>query len=160
MERRFNYLDLDMYRRILVAYDGTPESRFALDECVRLAPDFSTKIHLLVVLHLAPFLTAGGFVAETAISAEKDRMEQELIAGHAFLSAAGLNVIDHLEVGEPVNVIAELANSMNVELVIIGHSRQTPLAMRWWRGSVDSLLIEKIRCSLLIASAPSTVKSA
>jgi nucleotide-binding universal stress UspA family protein len=146
-----------MYRKILVSYNGTPESRSALDECIRLAPSPAAQVHLLVVLHLAPILTVGEFVAEASISAEKLRMEQELAAGHALLAAAGLNVTDHLETGEPVTVIADLANSLGVELVIVGHSRQKPMAMRWWRGSTDALLVEKIRCSLLVAATPQTV---
>ncbi|HEV2041033.1 MAG TPA: universal stress protein, partial [Casimicrobiaceae bacterium] len=35
-----------MYRKILVAYNGTPESRLALDEAIRLAPDTSVEVHL------------------------------------------------------------------------------------------------------------------
>ena len=35
-----------MYRKILVAYNGAPESRLALDEAVRIAPDASVEVHL------------------------------------------------------------------------------------------------------------------
>jgi nucleotide-binding universal stress UspA family protein len=142
-----------MYQKILIAYNGTPESRSALDECIRLAPPVSTEIHLLVVLNLTQFVAVGEFVAEAAITAEKQRMEDELAAGHALLAAAGLNVTGHLEVGEPVNVIAELTDRLGIQLVIVGHSRLQPLAMRWWRGSVDASLLEKIRCSLLVAAS-------
>lgn len=69
-----------------------------------------------------------------------------------MLTNAGLNVIPHLEIGEPVSVIEELAHELKVELVIVGHSRQKPMALRWWRGSTDTLLVEKLKCSLLVAS--------
>ena len=39
-----------------------------------------------------------------------------------------------------------------VDLLIIGHSRAKSFAMRWWRGSVDTMLIERVRCSILIAA--------
>jgi nucleotide-binding universal stress UspA family protein len=81
-------------------------------------------------------------------------MAQELEAGAAMLEAGGLRVTAHLEVGEPVSVIEELASELMVDLVIVGHSRQKPLALRWWRGSTDTLLVEKLRCSLLVASEP------
>lgn len=149
-----------MYRKILVAYNGTAESRSALQECVRLAPGPSAEIHLLVVVNPPPSLLVGEYAAAAIINveeeliAEKQKMERELATGKALLTSAGLSVVTHLEVGEPVNVIKELVDSLGIELVIVGHSRHKPLAMRWWRGSIDAVLVEKIRCSLLVAADP------
>ena len=109
-----------------------------------------------------PYLLVGEFAAaavlsvEEGLTVEKEKMEKELEAGAAMLAAGGLNVIPHLEVGEPVSVIEELAHDLQVDLVIVGHSRQKPVALRWWRGSTDTLLVEKLRCSLLVASGLAT----
>lgn len=147
-----------MYRRILVAYNGTPESRLALHECIRLAPGPAAEIHLLAVITPIPFLLAGEFAAAVPSieeeEAERRAMEQVLESGRSLLADAGLNTITHLEVGEPVNVIADMVNQSAIELVIVGHSRQKPFAMRWWRGSMDAMLVEKIRCSILVATDP------
>lgn len=149
-----------MYEKILVAYNGSPESRLALEECLRLSPSSSAQIHLLVVVSPPPYLLVGEFAAaavlsvEEGLAAEREKMEKELDAGANLLTAGGLTVTRHLEVGEPVTVIEELAHQLQVELVIVGHSRQKPLALRWWRGSTDTLLVEKLRCSLLVASDP------
>ena len=147
-----------MYQKILVAYNGSPESRLALEECLRLSPAPSAQIHLLVVVSPPPYLLVGEFAAaavlsvEEGLAAEREKMEKELEGGASFLTAGGLTVTRHLEVGDPVTVIEELARQLQVELVILGHSRQKPLALRWWRGSTDTLLVEKLRCSLLVAS--------
>lgn len=147
-----------MYRKILVAYNGTPESRFALQECIHLMPGPSAQIHLLAVVTPTPIVLAGEFVAAVPTMdeelAEKDAMAQVLEAGRRTLSDAGLSVTAHLEVGEPVNVIADLVNKHEIELVIVGHSRHKPFAMRWWRGSVDAVLVDKVRCSILVAADP------
>lgn len=149
-----------MYRKILVAYNGTPESRSALQECVRLAPSPSAEIHLLVVVNPPQAVVLGEYAMvsmvgiEEEIQAEKEKMQQQLAESHAFLQNAGLAVQTHLEVGEPVPTIAKLVDSLGIELVIVGHSRLQSLAMRWWRGSTDTLLVEKVRCALLIASDP------
>lgn len=149
-----------MYQKILVAYNGSTESRAALRECIRLAPSAQAQIHLLVVVDPPPYLLVGEYAAaavlnvEEELAAEKEKMETELARGHALLSEAGLTVHRHLEVGDPVAVIAELVEKLNIELVIVGHSRHVPLALRWWRGTKDALLVEKIRCSLLVASDP------
>lgn len=147
-----------MYSKILVAYNGTQESRLALEECIRLAPGPSARIHLLAVVTPSPIVLAGEFVAAVPTideeQAEKDAMAQVLDGGRRMLAEAGLSVMPHLEVGEPVNVIADLVHKYEIELVILGHSRHKPFAMRWWRGSMDAVLVEKIRCSVLVAADP------
>ena len=117
-------------------------------------------MHLLVVVSPPPYLLVGEFAAAAVLSveegliAEREKMEKELETGAALLTAGGLNVQRHLEVGEPVTVIEELARQLQVDLVIVRHSRQKPLALRGWRGSTDTLLVEKLRCSLVVASEP------
>ncbi|HYD61082.1 MAG TPA: universal stress protein [Noviherbaspirillum sp.] len=147
-----------MYSKILVAYNGTPESRHALQECIRLAPGASAEIHLLVVVTPTPIVLAGEFVAAVPTVdeelAEKEAMAQVLEAGRKLLEDADLRVTPHLEVGEPVNVISDLVNKYGVDLVIVGHSRKKPFALRWWRGSMDAVLVDKVRCSVLVAAEP------
>lgn len=149
-----------MYQNILVAYNGTQESRLALEECIRLAPGPSAQIHLLAVVIPPPYLLVGEYAAaavlsmEEGLTAEKEKMNRELSEECAVFRNAGLSVTTHVEIGEPVNVIQELVERLDIELVIVGHSRHKPLALRWWRGSVDALLIEKIRCSILVAADP------
>jgi nucleotide-binding universal stress UspA family protein len=147
-----------MYRKILIAYNGTSESAAALHECIRLAPGPSAEIHLLVVMNPPPTIMGGEYAAAALLSIEEEmaeatkKMGRELSKGHALLATAGLNVINHLEVGEPIDVISKLAHQLNIELVIVGHSRHRSWAMRWWRGSTNALLIEKLQCSLLVAT--------
>jgi nucleotide-binding universal stress UspA family protein len=151
-----------MYRKIMVAYNGTTESRSALDECIALAPGPSAEIHLLAVMPPRLDMLVVEYAAATAMldqqeaTAETEKMEHELAAGNAILTSARLKVINHLESGDPVSVIAELADRLGVQLVIVGHPRHKPWGTRWWRGSTDAALIEKVHCSVLVASAPRT----
>jgi nucleotide-binding universal stress UspA family protein len=149
-----------MYKNILVAYNGTQESLLALQECIRLTPGPSAQIHLLAVVIPPPYLLVGEYAAaavltmEEGLNAEKERIGRELLDECAVFHQAGLSVTTHIEIGEPVNVIQEFVEKLAIDLVIVGHPRHKPLALRWWRGSVDAVLIEKIRCSLLIAADP------
>jgi nucleotide-binding universal stress UspA family protein len=142
-----------MYRKILIAYNGTPESRSALDEAVRLAPDPSVEVHLAGVVHYpSAYLLAGEYVPEVALADEREHMLADLKEAHTKLAAKGVNVIDHLVVGEPVEVMTKLVTELGIDLLILGHPRSKSFALRWWRGSVDKMLIERVRCSILVAA--------
>jgi nucleotide-binding universal stress UspA family protein len=142
-----------MYRKILVAYNGTPESRSALDEVMRLVSDASVEVHLAGVVHYpSAYLLAGEYVPEVALADEREHMEADLKDAHALLAGKGLNVREHLVVGEPVDVITKLVGELGIDLLILGHPRSKSFAMRWWRGSVDAVLIERVRCSILVAA--------
>jgi nucleotide-binding universal stress UspA family protein len=141
-----------MFQKILVAYNELPESRSALKACIRLDPGPSAEIHLLGIINVGTYLMAGEHVCEAVLAAEKHKIDAELAASHAMLADAGLHVIDHLQAGEPVNVIGDLVERLGIELVVVGHSRQKPLALRWWRGTADGVLVEKIRCNVLVAA--------
>lgn len=145
-----------MYRKILVAYNGSPESRIALKECIRLAPGPDAQVHLLGVVMPMPLVLAGEFAAALPTAAdeaaERKAMEEVLESGREMLADAGIRVISHLDVGEPADIITDMVNRYGIELVIVGHSRQKPFALRWWRGSMDALLVERVRCSVLVAA--------
>jgi nucleotide-binding universal stress UspA family protein len=144
-----------MYRKILVAYNGAPESRLALDEAVRIAPDASVEVHLAAVVHYpSAYLLAGEYVPEVALADEREHMEADLKTAHSVLAAKGINVNDHLVVGEPVDVLTKLVAELGIDLLILGHPRSKSFALRWWRGSVDAILIERVRCSILVAADP------
>ncbi len=142
-----------MYRKILVAYDGSPESRLALGECIRLAPGPETEIHLAGVVHdPSLYILAGEYVPEIALGDDEARVEADLKEAAAQFAQSGLTVTQHVVIGEPVTVIARLVEELGVELLILGHPRSKKFAMRWWRGSTDALLLERVRCSILVAA--------
>lgn len=152
-----------MYSKILIAYNGTLESRSALYECIRLAPPAQTEIHVLAVVVPPPLIIGGSdvvlaFNEEEDIAIEKAKMRDELHQAQRLLAEAGHPAVTHLETGEPVDVIESLTNSLGVDLLIVGHSRHRSWATRWWKGATDAMLVERVQCSLLIA--PSTTDSA
>jgi nucleotide-binding universal stress UspA family protein len=144
-----------MYRKILVAYDGSPESRLAIDECIRLAPGSETEIHLTGVVHdPSLYVLAGEYVPEIALGDDRARVNADLAEAAGKFAGHGLAVTQHVVVGEPVTVIAALVAKLGIDLLILGHPRNRPFVLRWWRGSTDALLIERTRCSILIAAEP------
>jgi nucleotide-binding universal stress UspA family protein len=143
-----------VYRKLLVSYKGTETSRSALHECIRLAPGPSAEIHLLLVIEPdLPILVGehaeSWMVTHEDILADRESKRNALSEAHALLRDAGLNVISHLEVGDPVSVIAELVHKLGIDMVIVGRSgHKSP---RWSRTK-NALLVEKVGSTCLIAS--------
>ena len=140
-----------MFRKILLAYDGTREGRVALLECADIAPLLQAEIHLLAVMRMPTgvFLPEG-YVPEEVIEEERRRFQEIVDEGVAALTARGYEAHGHLAVGEPVEEICCLAVELGTDLIALGHRKQTSFASRWWKGSVGSSLIERAPCSVLI----------
>ena len=150
-----------MYQKILVAYHGNSTRHSALHECLRILPaNASAHVHVLVVIDPppTPVVSELGTFVETTYEADlqeaKNRIKGEALAACSMLREHGLESTLHIECGDPVQSIADLVDRLGIELVIIGHSRQKPFALRWWRGATDAILVEKVRCSLLVAADP------
>jgi nucleotide-binding universal stress UspA family protein len=141
-----------MYKRILMAYNGTREGKAALLACAELAAFAHAETHLLAVASMpsSMFLTEG-FLPEELIEEEKKRMQDVLNEGLGTLQTRGFSVSGHLAVGEPVEEICRLAAELKCDLVMVGHRRKTSFAARWWRGSVGASLLDYSPCSVLIA---------
>ena len=53
-----------MFQKILVAYNESPESRAALQACLRLAPGPETEVHRVGIMNVGTYLMAGEHVCE------------------------------------------------------------------------------------------------
>lgn len=141
-----------MYKKILLAYDGTAEGRRALLTSDEFASFTHAELHLLAVASMPStmFLTEG-FVPEELIESEKTRMQGVLDEGIARVKERrGLTVQGHLAVGEPVEEIGRVATDLAADLIVVGHKQQASLAKRWWAGSVSKSILDFAPCSVLI----------
>jgi nucleotide-binding universal stress UspA family protein len=139
-----------MYRRILLAYDGTIEGARALREGALLAKACGASVCLLCVVPE----TAGVMIAEGVhagvvthqIESYKDLLKRAVDR----LQRLGLHPVARLMRGEPTPAIAAVAKEISADLVVVGHRHQDLLS-RWWSGSTQSYLTDHVRCSLLVA---------
>jgi nucleotide-binding universal stress UspA family protein len=141
-----------MYRKILIAYNGSREGKTALLSCAEIAAFTKAETHLLAVAGMpsSMFLTEG-FLPEELMEDEKKRAQEVLDEGTRQMRDQGFNVSGHLAVGEPVEEICRLAADIRADLIIVGHQQKASWAARWWRGSVGKTLIDCAPCSVLIS---------
>ena len=143
-----------MYKKVLLAYDGSIEGRRALREGAKLAQLCRAEVFLLAVVELSSIVTAdAGFTIP--IDEQTATYEAILAEGVERLKALGFSPTSRLETGDAGQKIAEFAEEIGAHLVVVGHRPLGPLA-RWWFGSVGSYLVKRLRCSVLVAQTEIT----
>lgn len=139
-----------MYKKVLLAYDGSLEGAVALREGAILAKRCGAEVFLLsVVPHLAGLQVAEG-VHGGVVAHELDRYREVLARGVDRLQKLGFKPVSKLAVGDPARVIGEFAKEVGADLVVVGH-RKRSLLERWWSGDAGGYISDHIGCSLLIA---------
>ena len=99
-----------MYKRILLAYDGSDEGRGALSECGDLAVLLNAQVHLRAVSpSYAGLMVAEGMIVEDNYDHERKRFEDVLDEGIASLRARGYSAEGQVAHGEPVDEICARA---------------------------------------------------
>lgn len=141
-----------MFKKILLAYDGSADTDEALQQAAELARLCSAELHLLGVVALSGSVPmTAGYESAYFFTAEQDTIEQALEAAIDRLSDR-LSIHTKIRTGDPAEQIAVHAHEIGADLVVIGHSDKGFLA-RWFEGSTGAKLIRDLPCNLLVASA-------
>lgn len=142
-----------MYKRILLAYDGSQSGQKALLDCQDLAQWSHAELTLVAVLplHLGLVSIEGGVYDNSLMEREKIAMQDVLDDGLRRLQAAGHEARGTLLMGETVDQITEHAKNISADLIVVGHRHLEGWAARWWKGSVSKALIAQSPCSVLVA---------
>ncbi len=141
-----------MYKRILLAYDGSAPGQQALLDCHEIAQWSHSELTLIAVMPLALTVIGPeiGLYDESLHGDEKGRYQAILDSGVRRLADAGLTVRGEVVSGDAVTEIARCARRIDANLIVVGHKHLEGWAARWWRGSVSKALIEHAPCSLLV----------
>ncbi|HXQ10280.1 MAG TPA: universal stress protein [Caulobacteraceae bacterium] len=139
-----------MYKRILLAYDGSREGLIALREGALLAKQCGAQAFLLSVL------SSSDLGVPTVDGVHVDVVHEQLAAYEALLQRGvavakqlGLDPVSRLVTGEPTAQIGAFAAEIDADLVVLGHRRKN-LLQRWWSGPSGAYITDQVRCSVLI----------
>ncbi|MES2424477.1 MAG: universal stress protein [Pseudomonadota bacterium] len=141
-----------MYKRILLAYDGSDTGQKALLDCQEVALWSGSELFLVAVMPATMgIVSVEGAVYDHALAErERQRYEAVLADGLQRLSAAGHKASGELLVGESIHEITRYAAKIESNLIVVGHKHLDGWAARWWRGSMSGALIEHSPCSVLV----------
>lgn len=141
-----------MYKRILLAYDGSQSGQKALLDGSDIAQWNQSELFLVAVMPSpATFIGAEGGVYDAG-SEERDREQYQgiLDEGLRRLAEAGHSANGEVVVGDAVDEIAKCAVRISADLIVVGHRHLEGWAARWWRGSVSRAIIEHAPCNVLV----------
>lgn len=141
-----------MFKKILLAYDGSAHTSAALRQAAELARLCNAELHLLgVVATRASIAYAEAYAPADLFGMERQAIDEALQAANNEL---GEHISVHVRVreGDPADEIAAYAHEIGADLAIIGHSGKGLLA-RMFEGSIGAKLIRDLPCNLLVATA-------
>ena len=141
-----------MYKRILLAYDGSEAGQKALLDARDMGGWGNPEMHLVAVMPPpAAFIGGeGGIYDPEREKEEEQRYKGILEDGLRRLSESGKSVRGQVLVGDAVDEIARHAKDIGADLIVVGHKHLDSWAARWWRGSLSKTLIENSPCSVLV----------
>jgi nucleotide-binding universal stress UspA family protein len=151
------------FRQLLVPLDGRAEHEAALPIAIELARLSSAPLQLLTVVPSPGALrgadaVAGQFLPSAtremleALEAESARYLEEHLRG---IEAAGVSASAVVAHGEPATVIAQIAQDLKADLVVLGTHGSAGLEA-FWSGSLGQRLLGTVSASFLLALAPAT----
>ncbi|TFZ07903.1 universal stress protein [Ramlibacter humi] len=145
-----------MYKRILLAYDGSDAGQKALLDCQELAQWSKSELFLIAVMPSAmSFVGLEGGVYDVELE-ERERAKYRSILqdGLRRLEQAGYTARGEVVTGEAIDEITKFARKVDANLIVVGHKHLDSWAARWWRGSISGALIEHSPCSVLAVITP------
>jgi nucleotide-binding universal stress UspA family protein len=137
-----------MYRKILVANDGSPGALKALAGAIEMAKRDDAALHMITVEELPRFPASIDEVEEEKTEANH-RLAPVIAAARAQAQAVGVALETHLLPGHPVHTIVALINEEHFELLVVGFMGHTRLYEQII-GSTTERLVRLAPCAVLV----------
>ena len=142
-----------MYKRIILAYDGTASGQQALLGIKELAHWERPKLTLVSVAPIfeidASFVEMG-YLGNTSNAALEIKLKEQLRKGVKTLRSMGFEADGEILKGEVIREITRFAADQQADLIVVGHRHEKSLLRRWWSDSTAKSLVEDAPCNVLI----------
>lgn len=137
-----------MYRKVLVAYDGSPHARKALAAGLELAQCCGCELHAVAVANLPDY---AGTVSEVddMVTRARDFYQKELEEAARRAAWKNIELHTHLAFGHIGETIVRFAREHNFDLIVVG-SHGWSAIQRLVMGSVSSYVVRHAPCAVLV----------
>jgi universal stress protein A len=137
-----------MFQTMLVALDGSPRAPLVLERAVELARHSDGRIHLCHAVTIPIGLPEAVWAMpmaqlDTALVAEAER-DLAKVAQPYPDEIVGT----HVRIGQPPDVLVDLANELSIQLIVIGAHGYGPIERLL--GTTASKIVHRAKCSVLV----------
>jgi nucleotide-binding universal stress UspA family protein len=137
-----------MYRKILIANDGSVGAARALAAAVELANRLGSQLHMISVEEMPRFPTTIDEVVEEKAEANH-AFERVIACAHSQANARGIELEVHVVGGHAVPTIVEFVEREEFDLLVVGYMGHSALYNRLI-GSTTDRLVELAPCAVLV----------
>jgi nucleotide-binding universal stress UspA family protein len=137
-----------MYRKLLIANDGSEGAQKALSTAIHLAKRFRARLHMLSVEELPRFPTTMDEIVEEEQEASRI-FEQVIAKAVAQAKESGVRIEAHVAAGHAVPTIVEFIERGGFDLLVIGYMGHSAIYNRLI-GSTTDRLVELAPCQVLV----------
>jgi nucleotide-binding universal stress UspA family protein len=141
-----------MFRKIVVAYNESPESQRAFVSAIKLAKSLNAALYTVTAIGELPAYTAFAGVADSSIvrvlEDDREKFYKNLLdQARVQAENSGIELRSHMVDGRQVEAIVDFLRKEKADLMVIGlHQRDLHIARLW---STVYELAQDAPCSVL-----------
>jgi nucleotide-binding universal stress UspA family protein len=138
---------LSVFRKILLAFDGSEPARTAFHRVLELAAHSSAECAIVAVIRPSEF--ALDVEAQTVLENACEDLSSQLAQLQKRAQLAGVESTVMIRLGHPAHQIVRAAQEWQADLIVTGRRAAGPLA-RWFLGSVSQQILATAHCAVLV----------
>ena len=137
-----------MFKKILLAYDGSDGAKLALERVAEFAKVTKTELHMLAVGRIPEYAETMSEVEEAREQAKNfySKIMEDAVES---LRQRELEAKVHIDFGKPGDVILRIAEDLIVDLIVLGTKPHSALRRRFLGATVDKV-VDHALCSVLV----------
>lgn len=141
-----------MFRKMVVAYNESPESHRAVMTAIRLAKSLEAELHVVTSMADLPSYTAFAEATDPGLTQvlDQDRSthyDKLIERGRVLFETHGIEFHGHLLDGRPVEAIVDFLRRQQADLLVIGLHQRDFYIERLWSTVYE--LAQDAPCSVL-----------
>jgi len=136
-----------MFKKILVALDGSKNSMRALSNAIVLAKQSDASITGIFVIQVFP--TEMGLIRSITSKALSKHSKRFMPVAKAMCTKKGVDFLDVIECGEEGQTIVSFAQKNNFDLIVIG-SRGIGKLKEFFLGSTSNYVVHSSKIPVMI----------
>ena len=139
--------EVQVFRRILAAYDGSLQSQHATELALSLASAMHS--HLLIFAVIRPPEPATRSELNAMLDDAREHYEQSFAVLRERAKQKEIDLETEIVVGHPAEQIVHRAETTQVDLIVMGR-RGISSFQRWMLGSISERVLRYAHCPVMV----------